>query len=87
VEEDVERRAADSERAVILGNEPQLAEFVDEKADARARRADHFGQALLADFGDHRFGFPILPKTGKPQQSPRQALSDERGPGRTDKSP
>ena len=63
----------------LLRDEPDfaalfLSHLLGRNADARPRRADHLGQALLADFGDHRFGLPILPEIGQQQQNPRQAL-------------
>jgi hypothetical protein len=72
VQQDVDQRAVDAETPPVVGDKRQLAKFVYEKADARARRADHLGEALLADIGDHRFGLLMLPETGW-QQSQRIA--------------
>ena len=60
---DVDQRAGDAATPAVVGDKRQLAKFVHEKADARARHADHLGEALLADLGDHRFGLLMLPET------------------------
>src|SRR4249919_21138 len=54
VQNHVQQRAMDGNPAIVI-NEAQLAKLVHKKADARARRADHFRQGLLADLGDQRF--------------------------------
>ena len=43
-------------------------------AHPRARRADHFGQRLLADFRQHRLGLAVLAKISEEQQHPGQPL-------------
>ena len=61
-------------QATIVIDEPQLAEFVHEKADPRPGSADHLGQAFLADFGNNRLRFPFFTKIGQQQEKPRQAF-------------
>jgi hypothetical protein len=43
-------------------------------ADARARRADHFSQRLLADLCQNRLGLAFLAEVRQEQQGPRKAL-------------
>jgi len=50
VQNRVQQRAMDCNAAVVI-YEAQLAELIHEKADARARRADHLRKPLLADLG------------------------------------
>jgi hypothetical protein len=53
----IEQRAVDLQPAVVV-NKTQFPEAVHEKANSRASGANHLGQRLLADFGDHGFGHP-----------------------------
>jgi hypothetical protein len=55
----IEQRAVDLQTAVVV-NETQFPEAVHEKTDSRTSRADHFGQHLLTDFGDHSFRIALL---------------------------
>lgn len=67
---DVQERAVDAQRAVVL-NESEFAETIHEKAHPRSGGADHFRQRLLAYFGDDQLGSSFFPDAGKQQQCPR----------------
>ena len=47
----------------VVVNQAQFSKFVHKKAHAGARRANHFGERLLADLGDDRLGrkLPAVP--------------------------
>jgi len=57
----MEQRAVDLQATIVV-NESQFPEPVHEEAHPGTGRADHFGQHLLADFGDYRLGFAFLAK-------------------------
>jgi hypothetical protein len=64
----------------VIGNESELAEFVHEKTDARARGADHLRQRLLADFRQDRFGIALLAEVRKKQEFARDMATVYRIP-------
>ena len=73
VQDHIQQRAVDAQTAVVF-DEAELAEFVHEKAHPRAGSADHLGQGFLADLGNHRLRFPLLPEVGQQQKKARQAF-------------
>src|SRR5271157_1171510 len=73
VQDDIQQRAVNVQSAVIV-DEAQLAEPVHEEVDSGARGANDLGQHLLADFGNHRLGFALLPEVRQQEQHPRQPL-------------
>jgi hypothetical protein len=50
----------DLHAATVVFDETQIPEPVQEKADARARRADHLGKRLLAHLHNHRKRLGLL---------------------------
>ena len=79
VEHDIEEGAMHVETAIaaqptFVINKSQLAKLIHKETDARAGRADHFGQRFLTDFRNDRLRLALLPKVGQQQQRPRQSL-------------
>ena len=58
----------------LVIDKTQLLELVHEMTDPRPGRAHHLRQAILADSGEHKFGFAFLPKMSEQQENPRQTL-------------
>jgi hypothetical protein len=73
VEDDAQERTVDLNSPVVLG-ETQFPELVHEKIDPRARRADHFCQGLLRNFGEYSLGPVVFTVTRKQQKSPSQTF-------------
>ena len=73
VQDDVQERAVNLQ-AIVVVNEPQLAELVHEEADPRSGGADHLGQGLLTDLWNYRLGPSFLAEVRQEQQHPRQPL-------------
>jgi hypothetical protein len=73
VQNDVQQGAVDFNVAVVI-NKAQLPKSVHEKAHARSRRADHFGQRFLTDFRDDWLRPTFLPKICKEKEKSGEAL-------------
>ena len=72
---DAEQRAVDLHAsAAVVIDEAEFAKPIKKEADAGASGADHFGQSLLADLGDHRDGSRFLSEIGHQQQESGQAF-------------
>jgi hypothetical protein len=69
----VQQRAVNLQAAVVF-DEPKLTKLVHERADARARGADHLGQHLLADRRNDRFRFFVFAEVRKQQKQARKTL-------------
>jgi len=61
-------------QAPVVGDKPELPEFVHEKIHSRSRRADHFRQRRLADIRRHILGTVSLSEMRQHQQRPCQPL-------------
>jgi hypothetical protein len=70
VENHVQQGTVDFNVAVVV-NETQFPKLVHEKTHARACRADHFRQCLLADFRNDRLGPTFFAKIRQEQKDPR----------------
>ena len=73
MQDHAQERLLDRDSAVVF-DEPQLAELVHEEVDARARRADHLGEDLLRQIGDHPDGRVIFPVASQQQQRTGETL-------------
>ena len=71
VENHVQQRTVDFNVAVVI-NKTQFSKLVHEKTHARACRADHFRQCLLADFRNDRLGPTFFAKIRQEQKDPRE---------------
>jgi hypothetical protein len=49
----------------VVADEAEFSKSVHEKAHSRPRRADHFGQGLLADMSEDRFRFSVFAEMGE----------------------
>src|ERR1700716_4324522 len=56
----VQQRAVNFQAAAVVVDEAEPSKLVHEKADARARGADHLRKRLLADLCDDRLGLGVL---------------------------
>src|SRR3981081_2080819 len=56
----VQQRAVNFQVAAVVVDEAEPSKLVHEKADARARGADHLRKRLLADLCDDRLGLGVL---------------------------
>ena len=70
VENYVQQGTVDFNVAVVI-NETQFPKLVHEKTHARACRADHFRQCLLAYFRNDRLGPTFFAKIRQEQKDPR----------------
>jgi hypothetical protein len=61
-------------KMAIVFDEAQVSELVHEDIHARARRADHFGQGLLADRGGNRLRRAVLADARQQKKDARQPL-------------
>ena len=68
-----QERGVDVKTAVVL-DESQLPEFVHEKIDPRARRANYLRQRFLRYFGEHSMKLVFFPETGKQEKSAGEPL-------------
>ena len=55
----------------VIVDEAQRAEFIHEKAHARARRPNHFSERLLADLCDYRLRSAIFAEIRQQQKESR----------------
>jgi hypothetical protein len=69
----VQQGTVDFDVAVVI-NKAQLPKFVHEKAHARSRCTDHFGQRFLTDFRDDWFRPTFLTKICKEKEKSGEAL-------------
>ena len=74
VENNAQERFIDVDVPLGVFDEAQLPEFVHEKADSRARRANDLGQGLLADPMRNRLRPTFLAEIRQEEQRPRQPL-------------
>jgi hypothetical protein len=72
VQDNTEKGAVDLKSAIVVLNEAEFPEFVHEKVDSGARRANHFRQHLLGNFGKHLFWLGFLAIPGEQQKSAGQ---------------
>ena len=49
----------------IVADEAEFSKSVHEKAHSGPRRADHFGQGLLANMSEDRFRFSVFAEMGE----------------------
>jgi hypothetical protein len=73
VQNNVQQGTVDFNVAVVI-NKAQLPKFVHEKAHARSRRTDHFGQRFLTDFRDDWLRPTFLTKICKEKEKSGEAL-------------
>src|ERR1700730_14917505 len=73
VQNDVQQGTVDFNFAVVI-NKTQFPKSVHEKAHARSRRADHFGQRFLTDFRYDWLRPTFLAKIGQKQKDPCQPI-------------
>jgi hypothetical protein len=65
VEDNTQEGFVDLTSIIVVLNEAQFPEFIHEKVDSGARRADHVRQRFLRYFGDQSLRLVFLAVTGK----------------------
>src|SRR5580658_1722064 len=60
--------------AAVVLDEAQFTEVVQKETDSGAGGADHLGQRLLADLGDHELCLALLTEVGRQEQQASQSL-------------
>src|SRR5271169_197076 len=74
VENHVQQGTVHFQAATVVVNEAQFTKSVHEEAHARARRADHLRERLLADIRNHRLRSSFLAKVRQQKQHPGEAF-------------
>ena len=69
----IDERAMHFDRAIVA-DETKSSELVHEMTDSGPRRADHFGQSLLAEVDVDRLRIGVLAEVCEQQQQSRQSL-------------
>jgi hypothetical protein len=58
----------------VVADESQFPEPVHEKANPGSGGTHHFGQSLLANFGNYRLRYAVFAKMSEQQKNPGQPL-------------
>jgi hypothetical protein len=74
LQDHVQQRAVNLETAAVIVDKAQPAKLIHEETDARARRANHLRERLLANLRDDRLGPPFLTEVRQQQQKARKSL-------------